>query len=76
MRASDLSDRLVITDIHVLKLDGRPVPAARADARLAHWDMWWLFSAELFLVVLGFETQPVTSTSRSTSAAASSTRSR
>jgi SAM-dependent methyltransferase len=58
-----LSDRLVITDMHVPELDGRPIQQLVPAVDAPHWDTWWRFSPELFeqfLAVLGFATTSLT----------------
>jgi SAM-dependent methyltransferase len=58
-----LSDRIVITDIHVRELDGRPVQQLFPSPDSLQWDTWWRFSPDLFtqfLGVLGFELEAVT----------------
>jgi hypothetical protein len=58
-----LSDRIVITDMHVPELAGRPVQQLVPSVDAPQWDTWWRFSPELFvqfLDVLGFATQSLT----------------
>lgn len=58
-----VSDRVVITDLHVAELDGRPVQQLHATSDVPQWDTWWRFSPDLFvqfLELMGFAKTAVT----------------
>jgi hypothetical protein len=58
-----LSDRRVVTDVHVPDLDGRPVQQLFPTLNDAQWHTWWRFSPDLFVQffeVMGYETEAVT----------------
>jgi SAM-dependent methyltransferase len=58
-----LADCLVISDLHVPELDGRPVAELYPRADSPQWDTWWRLSPELvvrFVEVLGFQDVTVT----------------
>jgi O-methyltransferase len=62
-QAARRSDRVVVTDLHVPELDGRPVQQLYPTLSEPQWHTWWRFSPDLFtqfLDVMGFTTDAVT----------------
>lgn len=62
-RCARVSKQVIITDLHVPDLDGRPVQQLYPTRDVPQWDTWWRFSPDLFvqfLEVMGFETPAVT----------------